>query len=76
MTLNPCSCGLPVRLGAIRITVNRRRGVSHYIAHQGPSNGCKEPDKWTCAMVKPYPKRDEDKDWFKMILSWNDRKSP
>lgn len=80
--LLPCACGEPVRLGAFKITLNRKRGVSHYISHR---RGGKFGDACTpsvdagggvgrdfiCAMMKPYPKRDEDKPWVKMMLDWN-----
>lgn len=75
MTLLDCPCGKPVRLGAIKITVNRKLGVSHYISHKDGSR-CDNTNKWTCAMMKPYPRRDEDKPWFKMIAYWNDGAAP
>ena len=70
MPLNNCICGLPVRLGGARITFNRKRGVAHYIDHQGQTS-CQRTKEFTCAMMKPYPKKDEDKEWFKMIERWN-----
>jgi hypothetical protein len=50
------SCGGKMRLTAIRMSVNRKRGVAHAIAH---------------VMLKPYPKLDADKPWFQMIERWN-----
>lgn len=70
MALANCAkCGGEVRLGAQRISVERRRGVAHYIVHLG--KGCGSDDGYACAMVKPYPKRDEEKPWFQMIERWN-----
>lgn len=75
MTLLPCLCGKEVRLGAIRITVNRRQGVAHHIAHirsDAPGEPiCVSPRAFSCAAMKPYPLRDEDKEWFKLCARWN-----
>lgn len=75
MPLNDCRCGKPVRLGAFKITVNRRRGVSHYIAHMDGSL-CRDLDThlWTCCMLKPYPHAEGDRAYKQMIDRWNDRK--
>lgn len=71
MSLNPCNaCGGEVRLGGERFTFNRRHGVSHYIAHMVGSR-CKNTDGYTCAMMKPYPEKNEDKAWFQMVQAWN-----
>ena len=66
---NCCVCGKPVRLGAYRISINRKRGVAHYIAHQdgSPLHGY----KWDCASFKPYPTNDDDKNWNKLMQRWN-----
>ncbi len=66
--MRPCRCGKPVRLGAVRITTNRKRGVVHYIAHADGSllSGC----DWSCSMFKPYPTADADKPWVQMLRRW------
>jgi len=60
-----------MRLGAMRISVNRRRGVANYIEHMGGDRDCKASDGFSCAMLKPYPKRPEDRPSFAMIEKWN-----
>lgn len=64
-------CGGAVRLGGGRIRVNRKHGVSHYLAHEA-TTACASTRYLTCVMMKPYPKRDEDKPWFQMIQRWNE----
>jgi hypothetical protein len=72
MTLHPCpACGKSVRLGAYHLSANRKRGVGHYIAHMGGDDGCRQAVGYTSAMLKPYPKKDEDKPWFQMCERWN-----
>ena len=63
-------CGKPVRLGANRISVNRKRGVYHYIAHADGSTFCYEPGEWSTVMLKPYPKREADRPRFQMCQRW------
>lgn len=63
-----CKCGRPVRLGAERVSMDRRRGVYHYIAHT--DNGTRAcGDSWDCVMFKPYPEQSE-KPWVKMLARW------
>lgn len=64
-------CGREMRMGAIRLTVNGRRGVQHYLDHLGSGPKCGAADEFQAAMFKPYPPRDEDKPRFKMIERWN-----
>jgi hypothetical protein len=61
-------CGKPVRMGAYHITVNRRRGVAHYIAHLDGSP-MHEPG-WECSMMKPYPVNKADTPYQKLIDRW------
>ena len=68
--MNNCPCGVPVRLGAVKITVNRKRGILHYVAHTG-STSCVIPKAFTCAMVKPYPKNEQDRPRVAMVERWN-----
>jgi recombinational DNA repair protein (RecF pathway) len=69
--LLPCAvCGGAMRLGTQRISVNRKRGVIHCIEHMLPK-GCRANEGLCVVMLKPYPKRDEDKDSFKLIQQWN-----
>ena len=58
-------------MGGNRFTANRKQGVYHYLDHMGFGPECKAPRGFECAMMKPYPARDEDKPWFKMIERWN-----
>ena len=64
-----CICGKPVRLGAYRITINRKRGVAHYIAHRDGS--AMHGSIWECFSFKPYPNNEEDKNWNKLMQRWN-----
>lgn len=73
MTMNNCQCGRAVRLGAYRLSINRKRGVAHYIAHMDATPLCGGPRE--CAMLKPYPKREEDKPRFAMVVRWNHENS-
>ncbi len=81
-SLEFCSCGRSVRLGAFKITAARRRGVAHYIQHTDGTAFTSEcvPSKdagggvghdYVCAMMKPYPTKDTDKAWCKMMQNWN-----
>jgi hypothetical protein len=67
-----CTCGKPVRMGAYRITVNRKRGVCHYIEHAGEGTKPCIGGDWGCAMLKPYPKNDADKPWKKLLARWEE----
>jgi hypothetical protein len=69
-----CKCGKPVRLGANRLTVNRKRGVAHYIAHTDGSPAC--GGDWTCIALKPYPKVEAEKAYSKLVARWNESNSP
>ena len=70
MTINPCAdCGGDMRLSAMRITVNRHRGVAHAIVHMG-STACRSAADFNCAMMKPYPKKQEQPA-TQMMNRWN-----
>ena len=72
MIINPCRhCGGSIRLGATRISANRKRGVAHYIAHM-TNPACDTTSGYSCAMLKPYPKADADTPWRQMVKRWND----
>ena len=62
-----CKCGKPVRLGAEHMTLNRKRGVYHYINHMDGTRACGE--QWDCVMLKPYPP-DPEKPRIKMVARW------
>lgn len=66
---NCAKCGRQMRMGGARFTFNRKHGVGHYLDHIGFS--CGSDKDFTASMLKPYPARDEDKPWFKMIARWN-----
>ncbi len=65
-----CTCGKAVRLRAIAISVNRRRGVSNWIEHMDGSAVCPSGD-WTSAMLKPYPKIESERPSRQMIARWD-----
>ena len=68
--MNNCStCGKPVRLGANKITVNRKRGVFHYVAHMDGSP--MHESGWDSICLKPYPKIEADKPYAQLIERWN-----
>ena len=67
--MKDCTCGQPVRLRASRISVNRRRGVVHWIEHMDGTKVC-VPGEWSCAAIKPYPKRDADHEYAKLTARW------
>lgn len=68
--MTPCVCGKRVRLGAMRVSVNRQRGVFHHIVHMADDTKPCIPGDWSCCMLKPYPKNDADKGWHKMLARW------
>jgi hypothetical protein len=69
--MNPCiACGQPACLRGNRISFGRKRGVAHYIDHVKLSE-CRATAGWTVAILKPYPKREEDKPYWQMIQRWN-----
>lgn len=71
MSLENCpACGGEMRLGGSTFRVNRKRGVAHYIAHM-KMTGCRAADGFECAAMKPYPPREADKEWNKLIARWN-----
>lgn len=72
--MKDCPCGKPVRLGAFRITVNRKRGIAHYIEHMDGSR-CENTKKWTCSMMNPYLK-EPNRPMDLLIASWNERSAP
>ncbi len=61
--MRACKCGKVVQLRALRITLNRHRGVSHWIEHADEGN-------YTSTAMKPYPKQDADKPWKQLIARW------
>ena len=67
-----CICGKEVRLGAMKISVNRKRGVTNYILHMDGSKVC-VPGDWTSVMMKPYPMPVETRPSRMLIRKWNER---
>ena len=67
--MNDCPCGKPVRLGAMKVTVMRARGVAHYIEHRDGTR-CGHLKGWTCSMFKPYPKVEAEKPFRQMLDRW------
>jgi hypothetical protein len=64
-----CTCGRFVRLRAVKISVNRKRGVSHWIEHMDGTNVCVAGD-WTCAALKPYAKVENDRPSRQLVARW------
>lgn len=70
MAVNNCTkCGGKIRLGAHRVSLNRRRGVYHYLAHM--TGDCDTTKGWDCSMLKPYPEAGETPR-EKMVERWNE----
>ena len=71
--MKPCPlCNGTVRLGATRVTVNRKRGVAHYIEHHDRNtNVCEGTKGWSVVMFKPYPKTDAP--YIEMMRRWEER---
>ena len=70
--LNPCDCGKKVRIRAMRISLNRKQGVTHWLEHDDFTPVCVSGE-WSAAMFKPYPKNEADKPKAAMFAKWNNR---
>lgn len=66
-----CSCGRDVRLRAMHIRFNGKRGIAHYLEHVDGTAVC-VPGSWSCSMLKPYPKNEDDKPYRKMMLKFTE----
>jgi hypothetical protein len=60
-------CGLPIRLGALRVKVNGRQGITHYLDHIGRTE-CRAHRGFTSVAFKAYP---EPRPYQTMIAEWN-----
>jgi hypothetical protein len=61
-----------MRLAAMRITVNRKGGIAHWLVHEKEHRSkCWAAKDYVCSMFKPYPADRNDRPWFKMIERWN-----
>jgi hypothetical protein len=69
--LRVCHCGQRVRLRASRITYGGWFGIAHWIEHVDGTRVC-IPGEWSCATFKPYPKRAEDHEYFKLMRRWDE----
>lgn len=67
--MRDCKCGKKVRLGAYRISVNRRKGIVHNILHSDGSAMDTDED-WGCSALKPYSKNEADRPYQKMMEKW------
>ena len=65
-----CHCGTPVRLRVIRVSVNRKRGVAHWIEHEDGTAACGAPNEWSCVALKPYPKDESQREYAKLKARW------
>ena len=68
--LLPCTCGKDIRIRAMPVTFNRKRGVCHYLQHSDFTKLCIEGD-WSAVMFKPYPKDENERPKVKMFDEWN-----
>jgi len=68
--LKPCVCGKQIRVRAMPISLNRKRGVTHWLEHDDFTSVC-IPGEWSSAMLKPYPKNPDDRPKVKMFADWN-----
>lgn len=66
--MTDCHCGRAVRLRVVRISINRRRGVSHWIEHIDGTPACGGP--WDCAALKPYPRDEAQRESAKLRQRW------
>lgn len=64
------TCGKSVRLRAMKCTISRKRGVMHWLEHVDGSP--LHEVGWDAVMLKPYPARDRDKPWWKMVQKWKE----
>lgn len=69
--MSPCLCGQDVRLRVIKIAVNRKRGVAHWIEHVDGSRACGGP--WECVALKPYVKDETQREYAKLKRRWEAR---
>lgn len=67
--MSPCPCGRPVRLRALKIRVNRRHGITHWIEHKDGRPVCPAGD-WSSVALKPYPKVEADQPWTQLRARW------
>ena len=70
--LIPCSCGKDVRIRAMKVTFNRKRGICHYLQHSDFTPVC-DPGEWSAIMFKPYPKDENERPKLKMYKEWNNK---
>lgn len=76
MAINPCvQCGCDVRLRVMRVTVNRKRGVSHYLEHDNHFQPCDAVTGFACSMLKPYPPTGKQP-CDAMLARWNAKNPP
>lgn len=74
--MRDCRCGRPVRLSAIKITINRRRGIAHAIVHREDDSPPCEPGTWATTTLKPYPRRESDCPWRQLLGRWEITPTP
>lgn len=54
------------------MSVNRRRGIVHWIEHVNGSAVC-VGGLWNSISLKPYPKVEAETEWRKLVTRWNAR---
>lgn len=69
--MKDCTCGRNVRLRANIISVNRKRGVAHWIEHMDGTRVCVLGD-WGCAALKPYAKVESERPSRKLVALWDE----
>jgi hypothetical protein len=68
--MNNCNCGKPVRLRGLKVSIDRKKGINHWIEHMDGSrfsDGCTDSVTESLEM-KPYPKVPA---WDRMIAAWD-----
>lgn len=70
--MNTCSaCGGEVRLRAVRVSFNRKRGVAHWIEHV-PKSDCRAADEFATTTWKTDK---PPKPWQLLVVRWNQENS-
>jgi hypothetical protein len=52
----------------VKVSVNRRRGVAHWIDHVDGTPAC--GGNWTCVALKPYARDESQREYAKLMQRW------
>ena len=68
-SINPCkTCGSPIRLRVMRVSVNRKRGVAQWF-EASENRDCPCLKEWAWSIFKPYAKNPSE--FEKRREAWN-----